>query len=71
MKNIYILIILSLLASCDEKEVDQNPTTIEGKRALLAEKKEELKELEGKIAELTQDLVQNDPDLIKKKKIPF
>ena len=57
------------MASCQDKAVDQNPTTIEGKRALLAEKKEKLKELEEEIDDLTQDIVQNDPELEKKKKI--
>jgi len=70
MKYIHIITILTLLAACSpKKEVDQSPTTIEGKRELLAEKKQKLKALEEEIVELTEDIVQNDPSLEKKKKI--
>lgn len=70
MKNIYIILLMIGLISCNQnKEVNQNPTTIEGKRELLNKKKQELKTLEEEIASITQDLVKNDPTLEKKKKI--
>ncbi|MEE9373507.1 MAG: efflux RND transporter periplasmic adaptor subunit [Saprospiraceae bacterium] len=70
MKELVFIIVIALLASCNsEKSIGENPTTIEGKRALLIKKKESLKNLESEIAELTQDLIKTDPSLVKKKKI--
>ena len=70
MKYIPILLLIAALISCNGNGgINENPTTVEGKRDLLNSKKEELKELEAEIAELTADLVKNDPSLEKKKKI--
>ena len=70
MKYIPILLLIAALISCNRNGgINENPTTVEGKRDLLNSKKEELKELEAEIAELTADLVKNDPSLEKKKKI--
>ncbi len=70
MKYTFIIILLALLTSCNQStELNENPTTIDGKRALLDNKKKELRKLEIEIAELTADLVKNDPSLEKKKKI--
>ena len=64
-----LFLILFLLACNQNKNLDENPATVEGKRELLEKKKEELKSLEKQIAELTDDIVKNDPSLEKKKKI--
>ena len=70
MKYIPLLLLIVALISCNGNgDINENPTTVEGKRDLLNSKKEELKKLESEIAELTADLVKNDPSLEKKKKI--
>lgn len=70
MKYIPLLLLIVALISCNGNgDINENPTTVEGKRDLLNSKKEELKKLEAEIAELTADLVKNDPSLEKKKKI--
>ena len=70
MRYALFILLMAILISCNQnQEIDQNPTTIEGKRKLLNQKKDQLDQLEAEIAELTQDLVKNDPSLEKKKKI--
>ena len=71
MNRMVALIALSLLMACNSanEPTDENPLTLEGKRAILAEKKQDLANLEKEIILLTEELLQIDPALKKKKKI--
>jgi hypothetical protein len=70
MNRLVALIVLSFLLACHpaNETTDKNPITLEGKRALLAEKKNGLANLEREITLLTEELLQIDPALKKKKK---
>jgi len=69
MKRIIIFLLPIFFMACGQSNnTETNPTTIGGKRDLLEKKKKELKQLEMEISELTEDLIENDPSLEKKKK---
>lgn len=60
-KILYITLSIFVLASCGGEGKKIDDTTVEGKRALLKEKKTALKTLEGEIAELKADILKMDP----------
>jgi RND family efflux transporter MFP subunit len=70
-EKIFIAGLIIVLSACGAKNVsiDESPDTIEGKRELLDQKKNQLRQLEQEINALTEDLLAEDPSLKKKKKI--
>nr|MBP6695898.1 efflux RND transporter periplasmic adaptor subunit [Saprospiraceae bacterium] len=61
MKFLYFLI-ATILLSCGQPKENELPADLEGKKALLAQKTEELKTLEKSIADLKKEIETMDPD---------
>jgi len=65
-----LAIIIIIIIGCQPKvEESVYPTDLEGQRRLLAEKKKALKEIEGTIAKLENDIEINDPSVKNLKKV--
>lgn len=70
ISNWLIAISIITIVACQQKvEEVIYPTDLEGQRMLLAEKKIALKEIEGVIAKLEEDIEENDPSVKNLKKV--
>ena len=69
MKNIFVILIITLLfASCQQNNTAEYPEDLAGRKALLSEKKKELKSLEKMIDKLKTDIEKEEPPKEKQRK---
>lgn len=69
MKYILIIPAIALLLFACQKEISEEPETLEEYNQLLTEKKQELKDLESEISRLSDKVAELDPSLQEKSKL--